>query len=661
MCGVAAVFGPLPAAPREALVAAMSDRLAHRGPDGAGLFSSGPGGGPGGGSGGGSALGVTLGHRRLAIVDLSTQAAQPMQRGELCLSWNGEIYNYRELRGELAARGHAFTTASDTEVLLALLGEYGPAAALPQLNGMFALALWDGAARRLWLGRDRFGKKPLYYLRQGDTLLVASEPKAILLAARALALPVTVDRPALARYLADADTEVDAITSFAEIRRVLPGELICFSAPRPGDPGTAGLTAHHQSYYTLRPPPPLVLTVDEAAERFAALLTDAVRLRLRSDVRVGAALSGGMDSSALVGVAGRLGARLRTFSAVYRDGDPMDERRYIAAVVAHNGVENFQIAPEAELARAGPEGFAAFIAHHDEPVGGSSVWAQRCVFGLAAAHGVRVVLSGQGADESLTGYSGSLSALVAELVRRGELRALGHELRALARKKTPPELLRELLGGAWTALRTFALPPPLSEAWLRRRWQRALRDTPFLRLSALPPPPLPVPGPEHQAFCERSLLHGYLYRLLTGSSLRTILRYEDRNSMAASVESRAPFLDYRLVELCLALPATTLCQGGRTKALLRRSLHGVLPPAVAERRDKVGFAAPEDRLLLGPLRPLVHELLGSAAMAQRGLYDCAALRANYEDATAGRGPLLSYVLWKALNVELWLRACGLSL
>ena len=660
MCGVAAVFGPLPAAPREALVAAMSDRLAHRGPDGAGLFSSGPAGGPGGEP----MLGVTLGHRRLAIVDLSAQAAQPMQRGELCLSWNGEIYNYRELRGELAARGHAFATASDTEVLLALLAEYGPAAALPQLNGMFALLLWDGAARRLWLGRDRFGKKPLYYLQQGDMLLVASEPKAILLAARRLALPVTVDRPALARYLADADTEVDAITSFAEIRRVLPGELICFSAgsaSSTGSAGARGLTAHHYRYYTLRPPPPLVLTADETAERFAALLTDAVRLRLRSDVSVGAALSGGMDSSALVGVAGRLGARLRTFSAVYRDGDQMDERNYIAAVVAHNGVENFQVAPEAELARAGPEGFAAFIAHHDEPVGGSSVWAQRCVFGLAAAHGVRVVLSGQGADESLTGYSGSLSALVAEHVRRGELRALGQELRALAQRKTPPQLLRELLGGAWTALRTFALPPPLSAAWLRLRWQQALRDTPFLHLSALPPPPLPDPGPEHQAFCERSLLHGYLYRLLTGSSLRTILRYEDRNSMAASVESRAPFLDYRLVELCLALPATTLCHDGRTKALLRRSLQGVLPAAVAERRDKVGFAAPEERLLLGPLRPLVQELLGSPAMAQRGLYDCAALRANYDDATAQRGPLMSYVLWKALNVELWLRACGLSL
>jgi asparagine synthase (glutamine-hydrolysing) len=651
MCGVAAVFGPLPAAAREALVAAMTDRLAHRGPDGAGLFSSDSG-------SAGSALQVTLGHRRLAIVDLSADAAQPMQRGRLCLSWNGEIYNYRELRHELAARGHSFTTASDTEVLLALLGEQGPAAALPQLNGMFALALWDEASRRLWLGRDRFGKKPLYYLQRDDTLLVASEPKAILLAARTLALPVTVERAALARYLADADTEVADVTSFAEIRRVMPGELVCFSA---GSPGTPRLTAHHTTYYELRLPPPLVVSPDEAAERFAALLTDAVRLRLRSDVSVGAALSGGMDSSALVGVAGRLGARLRTFSAVYRDGDPMDERRYIAAVVAHNGVANFQVAPEEELAREGPAGFAAFIAHHDEPVGGASIWAQRCVFALAGAHEVRVVLSGQGADESLTGYSGSLSALVAELLRRGELPALGRELRALARTRTPPALLHELLRGAWTALRTFALPPPLSEAWLRRRWQRALRDTRYLRLSALPLPPLPPPGPEHQAFCERSLLHGYLYRLLTGSSLRTILRYEDRNSMAASVESRAPFLDYRLVELCLALPATLLCGDGRTKVLLRRSLQGVLPPAVAERRDKVGFAAPEERMLLGPLRPLVQELLGSPAMAQRGLYDCAALRANYDDAAAGRAPLASYVLWKALNVELWLRTWGLSL
>lgn len=650
MCGVATVLGPLPVAVREALAAAMCDRLAHRGPDGAGLFSSEF------HVDSADRLGVTLGHRRLAIIALSPDAAQPMRRGPLCLSWNGEIYNYRELRSELAARGHAFTTASDTEVLLATFAAHGPAAALPQLNGMFAFALWDEAAQRLWLGRDRFGKKPLYYLHHKDTVLVASEPKAIMLAARQLALPLSVEREALARYLGDADTEVEDITFFAEIRRVRPGELICISR---GRPGTATLELRRQIYYFLRPPPPLLIPAEEAAERFAELFTDAVRLRLRSDVSVGAALSGGMDSSALVGVAGRLGAPLRTFSAVYRDGDVMDERRYIAAVVAHTGATNYQVAPEAVLAASGPEGFTAFIEHHDEPVGGASIWAQHCVFALAAEHGVRVVLSGQGADESLTGYHGSLSALVAEHIRRGDLQALRTEL--LSRAQPPQVLLRELAGGAFTALRTFAFPPALSQAWLQRRWRRALRDTRFFRLSALPLPPMTEAGPYHDDFCARSLLHGYLYRLLTGSSLRTILRYEDRNSMAASVESRAPFLDYRLVELCLALPATMLCQGGRTKVLLRRALQGVLPPAVAERRDKVGFAAPEPRLLLGPLRPLVQELLGSPAMQQRGLYDCQALRRMYDDAATGRGALDSYALWKALNVELWLRSCGLSL
>ena len=162
---------------------------------------------------------------------------------------------------------------------------------------------------------------------------------------------------------------------------------------------------------------------------------------------VGAALSGGMDSSALVGVASRLWAPLRTFSAVYRDGDVMDERRYIAAVVAHTGATNYQVSPEAVLARSGPEGFTAFIEHHDEPVGGASIWAQHCVFALAAEHGVRVVLSGQGADESLTGYHGALSALVAEHIRRGDLQGLHAEL--AARAQSPQVLLRELVGGAF--------------------------------------------------------------------------------------------------------------------------------------------------------------------------------------------------------------------
>jgi asparagine synthase (glutamine-hydrolysing) len=604
--------------------------------------------------------GVTLGHRRLAIVDLSTDAAQPMARGPLCVAWNGEIYNYVELRAELAARGHRFTTASDTEVLLATLAAYGPEAALPRWNGMFAFALWDEERQQLWLGRDRFGKKPLYYLQQGDTLLVASEPKAILAAARALAIAVTVDRAALACYLGDADTEVDERTFFAEIRRVRPGELLRFAY----DPPTHGLRMHRRFYYELRPPPLLAIPASEAGERFRDLLTDSVRLRLRSDVPVGAALSGGMDSSALVCLASRLGARLQTFSAVYRPGDAMDERRYIAAVLDATGAANFQVQPEAVLARPGrgaPAAFTAFLAQHDEPVGGASIWAQHCVFQLAAEHGVRVVLSGQGADESLTGYRGALSSLVAELVRRRALQRLAHELRALLPGQSPAAVLRDLLGGTFTALRTFVLPAAFSAYWLQRRWQRALRDTPYLRLSALPTPPLGEPGPYHDAFCARSLLHGYLYRLLTGSSLRTILRYEDRNSMAASVESRAPFLDYRLVELCLALPAEQLCGDGRTKTLLRRGLRDVLPAQVAARRDKVGFAAPEARLLLGPLRPLVEELLASAAMRQRGLYDCAALQAMYSAATAGAQELDSYALWKAINVELWLRSCGLSL
>lgn len=645
MCGVVAIVGPWSRDQQTQLAQAMAARLAHRGPDGQGCWYTPLEGG----------FGLTLAHRRLAIVELSTDGAQPMQRGPLHLTFNGEVYNHDALRAELREQGATFATRTDTEVLLALCERDGPERALQRVNGPLAMVLWDEQQRTLWLARDRFGKKPLYYLRRNDALLVASEPKALRLAAQRLQLPLSVDKQTLACYLADAETDIGDATFYAEIKRVAPGELLAITlSPQSPQP----LQLRRSFYYQLTPPPPCLLAEKDADARFVEVLTDALRLRLRCDVQVGAALSGGMDSSTLVCLAAQLGQPLQTFSAIHRPGEAIDEREYIAAVVAHTGVANLQVVSDAELE---PATFADFIAHHDEPVGGASVWVQRSVFRLAAQSGVRVVLSGQGADECLSGYSGAFSALTAELLRRGAWSQLQRELSQTLPPVLGPMLLRKLLAASWTVARTFWLPTELQQAALARRWQHAFADTRYLQVSQLPKVPLPLSGPSEPAFAQRSLLHAYLYRLLTGASLATILRYEDRNSMAASIETRAPFLDHRLVELCLSLPATALVRDGRTKALLRRALGPILPATVASRRDKVGFAGPEARLLLGPLRPLVLELLDSATMNSRGLFSCAALRHHYQQANKGLTPLDSYPLWKALNVELWLRASGLSL
>lgn len=673
MCGVVAVVAPLAGSEREALARTMCARLAHRGPDGEGIWSGAPGADRGGGPGAdrgvapsadpGGGPGVTLGHRRLSIIDLSPAAAQPMQRGALCVSYNGEIYNHVELRAELRQGGRAGTTHSDTEVLLDLVAAHGVQGALARVVGMFALALWDARAQRLWLARDRFGKKPLYYLHAPGprVLLVASEPKAILAAARALGLAVSVDRGVLASYLYDADLEAGDATFFSEIKRVRAGEIVAVDLPPDGP-----LALSRRRYYTLDPARcgPELTPSAETDARFAALLTDALRLRLRSDVPVGALLSGGMDSSALVCLsARRLGVRLQTFSAVYRPGDGADERRFITAAAAHAQVPNSWVEPEAELR---PDAFAAFLAHHDEPVGGASVWAQHCVFKRARADGCTVVLSGQGADESLTGYRGAFPVLYAELARRGQLGRLGRELWAAraVRGSGAGEIFAALRGGGSALLRQAVLPGALSEAWLAHKWRSAARRPPPLVSPGLPLPERPAPLPEEAAWAERSLLHAYLFRLLTGSSLGTILRFEDRSSMAASVESRAPFLDHRLVELCLAQAPAALVTGGLTKALLRRSLGDVLPAAVRARTDKVGFATPEARFLTGPLRTLCGDVLHGRGLAARGLFDVPGLRRTFDAAAAGAlplGALASDAVWKAVNVELWLAAAGLSL
>lgn len=648
MCGVVAVFSGLSAASREALAAPMCRLLQHRGPDGHGLLSI------------GDLGGVTLGHQRLAIVDLSPTGAQPMSRGDLSISYNGEFYNYLEKRAELAARGHVFEGSSDTEVLLALCQQEGVAAALEQVNGMFALCLFDRRTQTLWLARDRFGEKPLYYLLTHDHCLVASEPKAILHAARALGIGVGVQREVLACYLADAEHEVGDQTFFANLARVQPGEWLRIERRRDG-----GLQRSAGRYYQLSPEccPP---TSGPAADaEFHDLLADAVRLRLRSDVSVAACLSGGLDSSTLVGLAARQGQRLPTFSAVHNPGEPWDEREYIAAVVKQWGLQNAAVDPATLLgAERGSEDFAAFIGHHDEPVGGPSVWAQHAVYRAVARQGHRVALSGQGADECLGGYGGTLPALRSGLLHAFDVGGLLAEIAALPAGQGR---VRGLLQTVATGLRQQLAQhrPGAYEGWLHRRWRRTFLAARYFDLDALAIqcPPLPAEPRQARAFDGRSALHGYLARLLFGPSLATILRYEDRNSMASSVEARAPFLDSRVVEHCLGRPVHELAGQGLTKLLLRRVFAAELPAVVQERRDKVGFGTPPWRWLAGPLRPMVEELLASTTLRTLPFLRGERLRQDFARVLRGgaSGAGDSDGFWRALNVVLWLRGNRLSL
>ncbi|MBI3271856.1 MAG: asparagine synthase (glutamine-hydrolyzing) [Planctomycetes bacterium] len=621
MCGIAGIVETGGGSPARDVLERMTRRLAHRGPDGEGVVVDGPAG---------------FGHRRLAILDLSPAGAQPMASadGARWLTYNGEVYNYLELAADLAARGAIFRSRSDTEVLLHAHAAHGDAF-LRHLNGMFAFALWDRPRRRLLCARDRFGVKPFFYYFAEGRFTFASEVKAL------LECPWVPRRPnlrVLRAYLATGAVDAGDETFFEGILRLPPAHRLLLEegrlrlerwwdlAPGEDDPRRPSSAAEDRA----------------AADRFASLFEDAVRLRLRSDVPVGTCLSGGLDSSSIACEATRLlrqgsGAgpapapRLRTFTADFQD-EELRETPYWRAVVDATGAEAHTVTPSgAELLQALPK----LLFHQEEPFVSTSVFAQWRVAQSAREHGVPVLLDGQGADEVLAGYGEYAGPHVLDLCLSGHWERLGPAAAGVraAWGDSLPGLVRRVLR---------ELVPPAA----RRRAGRA--GAPPSWYLGETPEPRPARNPM-AGFLPRAL-----YRSLTRTSLPGLLRYEDRNTMAFGVEARLPFLDYRLVELAFALPNDQKLRGAWTKFVLRQALAPVLPAPVRERIRKLGFATPEARWLREDLAPLVLDLLGSRSLAERGFVDVAAARADYEAFRAGR-PADTQKLWRWINAELWFR------
>jgi asparagine synthase (glutamine-hydrolysing) len=629
MCGLAGIVTTRGI--EGAALRALGDTLAHRGPDGA-SFLRWHAGTPLRGTAspdGGAADTVGFAHRRLSIIDLTPTGDQPMidAAGELALVYNGEIYNYVELRAELATRGHAFRGTGDTEVLLGAYREWGRDC-VERLVGMWAFALLDTRAQTLLLSRDRFGIKPLYWAALGDGIAFASEIKALLAAGVAR----EPDERAVRRYLLTGRTDETAGSFFAAVRQ---------------------LPAAHDALVDLREPvrelrprrywePPAPSDGGRAprddAERFAALLRDAVRVHARSDVPVGSCLSGGLDSSAVVCVA----EELRRDDAIpsyahrgvsYVPGDAaLSERPYMAAVARHTGIDVTYVEPSLEDVVAG---VPAIVRQQDEPFGSASIVAQWFVFAAARREGLKVMLDGQGADEYLAGYLGYLRTRAAELAARRRALALTR-LAVGARRRTGGWPLggREALGLALAgqSANGAAGEPPTAIELL----------APALRADVEPSDWLVEPSDS---------LESTLRRHLTTLGLPALLRFEDRNSMAHSIEARVPFLDHRLVEYALRLPSASKLRGAETKSVLRRALAGTLPEEVRARRDKVGFRAePAVTWELAARRR--DELLDTRSAHEERWLDGAAL----DRLIARRGGAeAEFVLWRAVNLKLWLR------
>ena len=630
MCGIAGIFSRDVNILRR--LQAMTELQAHRGPDGVGHLLI--------GRHARMSAGrmpevvdddfLALGHRRLAILDCSPAGLQPMASpdGKDWICFNGEIYNYLELRAELSKSGFSFHTGTDTEVVLAAYRAWGTEC-FKRFNGMWGIALWDGSRNCLVLSRDRMGVKPLFFASVPGTLVFSSEIKAILgtgLVEPQLNVGVAMD------YLKWSMVNHRNETFFARISAFPPGHFAVVDERRVVVP---------QAFWSLDVKPvPESLGMEDAAARFAELFRDAVELRMRSDVPVGSCLSGGLDSSAIVCQADRLRTEqagyLHTFNAA-SEAPQFDERVWCRLVNEQVGANAHHVFPSAE-------GFSAdldeLVWHQEEPFTSASIYAQWAIMRSAREAGIPVLLDGQGADEELCGYRKYYLFYMRELLGKRDFPSFVREGVALYRNGD-----RGLL-----------------------RWREGARYLPaFLRrgvadLSAV----LTKRGLE--AWAASSLNIGKAQSIgqrqfldLTRFSVPSLLRYEDRNSMAWSIESRVPFLDYRLVEWLVNLEPGLKLRGGQTKALMRKALRGMIPDQILDRRDKMGFETAQEVWMKGSLAPLINECLISPRFPLISLVDAMALHQAYGRWQSGMSGLGHADIFRVFVLARWMERFNVRL
>ena len=598
MCGIAGLAGQ--GAADSPALERMARAMVHRGPDGQGVWHD---------------DNVGLAFRRLAIIDLNERSNQPLHHNDLHLVFNGEIYNYVELRNELCGLGHRFVTEGDAEVLLHSWAQWGEAA-LDRLNGMFALAIWDAAARRLTLATDRFAEKPLFFWEGPDRLMFASDVRALRAADASVGRP---DFDATGRFLALGTMPSLPATFYADVKRLPPAHVAVWtpghalSARRWWDPSIVDVP--HEP--------------DAAARTLRDLLRDSIALRLRSDVAVGTSLSGGLDSSAIIAISSELAGdhRRHAFTATF-PGFERDEWPYAAQVADAAGVIcHHAVRPTIDDLL---EDLEALVDAQEEPFPTTSIYAQWRVMRAARDAGVVVLLDGQGADELFGGYGG---------IEGWALRTFGPRTAITAAMRN--RQLVEPVAVAYTAGRA---PHAVTRRYRLRRASPYV--DPVLAGGAADQVDIPPDWKQTGSPLRRERLV-QAFR----TSLPQLCRYADRDSMAFAVEVRLPFLDPRIAEFALSLPANLIWQDGVTKRVLRDAVRGLVPAAVLDRTDKVAFETPEDHwFATGAARARLAEILLDGRAG--GQY----VRSEIERDLAAGSWRDAEAIWRAANVELWLEA-----
>ena len=623
MCGICGIYHYDKArAADENALRRMAKSIQHRGPDDAGFLLD---------------KNLGLGHLRLSIIDLSDAAHQPMsdESGRYTIIFNGEIYNYLELRQQLAGKGCKFFSNSDTEVILRLYMDEGPDA-VKKLNGMFAFVIWDKVERTLFAARDRLGIKPFYYFQDASSFAFASEIKALF---QSGIVKPELNSDGLAEYLTFQFCLRER-TLFKDIRKLEPGCWMTVSR---------GGETRIQKYWDLDFRVDTDHTPDYFEFELMRLLEDAVRIQLRADVPVGAHLSGGLDSSTITCLAASLlDAPIHTFSGGFKDGEKYDETRYARMTARHTGSIHHEVFPDE---RQFVDEMKGLMVAMDEPAAGPGIFPQLMVSRLAKQH-VKVVLGGQGADEVFGGYTRYLVAYLEECIRGG-IQGTQEGEKYVVRFDTILPNLTQLKG---------------YEPMLRDFWKDGVFGDQDARYFRLIDRGAELRGLLHAdtagvirnynpfgAFAEVFNLGGlqsYINKMTRFDMLTllpALLQVEDRTSMVVSLESRVPLLDHRIVELAASMPPKVKFEGGRSKHIFRKVVGHLLPKGVVERQDKMGFPVPlSEWYQRDPVRGFVRDTLMSQAARQRGWFDADKVTPLLDTERAfGRS------VWGLLCLELW--------
>lgn len=623
MCGIAGCYHFYKRVDRDRFEQ-MVDLVRHRGPDDRGTFYE---------------NGLAFGHRRLSVIDLSADGHQPfVYKNRYVVVYNGEIYNYQELRKQLEAIGIRFETKTDTEVLAAAYDYYGKAC-VHFFNGMWAFAVFDRVKSELYCSRDRFGVKPFYYYLDHTQFIFASEIKQILCM---LGHAPAANQSRLMEFLICGDQDYTSETMFRDIMQLRGGYEI-----------TLDLKHHDfkvECYYDLSSKKQRSCRYEESCDRFQNAFEHAVRLRMRADVPVGYCLSGGLDSSSIVCMANHWldkngqYAQQHAVSSCFED-PAYDEQEYIDEVVRRTGIASHKVYPDGDQLF---EEADRMIWHMDEPFGSTSIYAQWNVFREAKKNGLTVMLDGQGADEQLAGYSAFYGVNFANLLKRCRLVSLMQEILAYKKLRASTESYVDSKQIIFAAAASVLAPVNV---------HKAAGDS-YLESLGLPF----TAGQLRDVYRGRDIYPMRDARQYILDSMQygmqSLLHYEDRDSMAFSIESRVPFLDYELVETIFEAPFGHKIRRGVTKALLRDGLRDILPEKIRTRYSKLGFTTPEDRWIEQNVRQYRREL-ADACDALTPLLDKQQVM-RWFDQKKGKAVRGDFLLWRIICAGRWMKLFHVS-